>query len=453
VKRAGKKSGAGGERARPRAAARARKTEAPTRAPEPAAAAAREARPAARPAPAPAATRDALAGVREYRAHEERLVVGLMTGTSADAVDAALVSFRGLGGEARHTLVAYRETPLEAALRREILEVAAARTLEPERLMRLDAALGERYAAAVFELLAEAGTDPRAVAAIGSHGQTVRHLPREANGPALTLQLGSAAILAERTGIPVVSNFRVRDAAAGGEGAPLVPLADWWLFRSPKESRVLLNLGGMANVTYLPRGGALEQVLAFDTGPGNAVLDALVSLRTRGAERHDAGGKLAARGKVSETLIAELLSDPFFTQAPPRSTGREHYGEHYAVTLRKMGHSMGLSDDDVLATAVELTAVAVADAIERFLAPRAGVDAVYASGGGVANATLMGAIGRRLGRVRLERLDALGTPPTAKEALAFAFLAHQTLCGLPGNVPTATGAARPVVLGEITPGA
>ena len=397
--------------------------------------------------------RDALALLRGYRALNERLVVGLMTGTSADAVDAALVRMRGLGPETRHTLVAYRETPLEAPLRREILEVAAAATLSPERLMRLDAALGERYAAAVFELLAEAGTDPRAVAAIGSHGQTVRHVPRAGDSPALTLQLGSAAILAERTGIAVVSNFRVRDAAAGGEAAPLVPLADWWLFRSAEESRVLLNLGGMANVTYLPRGATLDQVLAFDTGPGNAVLDSLVSLGSGGAARHDAGGERAARGTASEPLLAELLADPFFLQPPPRSTGRERFGEHYAATLRKLGLAMGLSEDDLLATGVELTAAAVATAIERFLAPRGGVDVVYASGGGVANATLMRAIGRRVSPARLSRLDVLGVPPAAKEALAFAFLAHETLCGLPGNVPSATGAARPVVLGEITPGA
>ena len=406
----------------------------------------------ARPRREVPAARDALALLRDYRAREEHLVVGLMTGTSADAVDAALVRLRGLGSETRHTLVAYRETPLESPLRREILEVAGAASLPPERLMKLDAALGERYAAAVFELLAEAGADPRAVAAIGSHGQTVRHLPRANGSAALTLQLGSAAILAERTGIAVVSNFRVRDAAAGGEGAPLVPLADWWLFGSASESRVLLNLGGMANVTYLPRKATLDQVLAFDTGPGNAVLDALVSLGSGGAKRHDAGGERAARGKVSEPLLDELLADPFFAQPPPRSTGRERFGEHYAITLQKLGHSMGLADDDLLATGVELTAAAVAMAIERFLAPRGGVDAVYASGGGVANSALMRAIARRVAPVRFARLDVLGVPPSAKEALAFAFLAHLTLSGLPGNVPGATGAAHPVVLGTITPG-
>src|SRR6185503_11035696 len=174
---------------------------------------------------------------------------------------------------------AYRETPLEPALRREVLDVAGAVLLEPERVMRLDAALGESYAAAVLELLAGAGVSPRDVDAIGSHGQTIRHIPRHAGGgQAMTLQIGSAARLAERTGITVVSDFRSRDTAAGGEGAPLVPIADWWSFRSDDESRVLLNLGGMANVTYLPRGEGLGAVIAFDTGPGNAVVDAVVGL-------------------------------------------------------------------------------------------------------------------------------------------------------------------------------
>jgi len=404
---------------------------------------------------------DALARLRSYLERERHLVVGLMTGTSADAVDAALVRMDGLGLESRGELLAYRETPLEPALRREILEVAGAPSLAPERLMRLDAALGERYAAAVFELLAEAGVPPAEVDAIGSHGQTVRHVPRGHHAkrgpagrqPALTLQIGSAAILAERTGITVVSDFRSRDTAAGGEGAPLVPLADWWLFRSAEESRVLLNLGGMANLTWLPRGAALEQVLAFDTGPGNAVLDALAALASGGSARRDPEGAGAARGRASETLLAELLADPFFALPPPRSTGRERFGESFARALRERGGEAGLSDDDLLATAVELTAASVARAIEDFVRPRGSPDVVYASGGGVANATLMAALARRLGGVRLEPLAALGVRPESKEALAFAFLAHQTLCGQPGNVPGATGAVHPVPLGQVTPGA
>ena len=280
---------------------------------------------------------DALLHVRDYLARDPHLIVGLMTGTSADAVDAALVRFEGLGLESTHEILAYRETPLEAPLRREVLAVAGAPSLEPERLMRLDAALGECYAAAVFDLLAGAGVRPGEVDAVGSHGQTVRHVPRAATGSALTLQLGSAAILAERTGITVVSDFRSRDVAAGGEGAPLVPLADWWLFHSKGESRVLLNLGGIANVTHLPRGGGLERVLAFDTGPGNVVLDGLVALRSGGAERHDPGGAAAARGRSSAPLLEALLADPFFALAPPRSTGRERFGEAYARALRERG--------------------------------------------------------------------------------------------------------------------
>ncbi|MEO5987500.1 MAG: anhydro-N-acetylmuramic acid kinase [Candidatus Eisenbacteria bacterium] len=397
--------------------------------------------------------RDAWTQLRTYRERDEHLLVGLMTGTSADAIDAALVRFRGAGLTARHEVLAYRETPLSDELRREVLEVASAETLPLERVMRLDAALGELYAGAVVELLDEGSVNATAVSAIGSHGQTVRHLPRGANGArALTLQIGSASTLAERTGIAVVSDFRTRDTAAGGEGAPLVPIADWWLFRDSEESRALLNLGGMANITHLPRGTHLDGVVAFDTGPGNAVLDALVGLATVGLARHDEGGKLAASGRVHEGLLAELMADPFFQLAPPRSTGRERFGERYAVRLRGIADSLGMSLEDTLATAVELTAASVADALHSHLVPRGGVDAVYVSGGGVRNTTLMVALRRQLSGLRVERLDELGVAPECKEAVAFALLAHLTLSGECGNVPGATGAGHSAVLGSITPG-
>ena len=229
--------------------------------------------------------------MRGYTAREEHLIVGLMTGTSADAVDAALVRFTGLGLEARHEVLAYRETPLEPALRREVLEVAAAQELAPERLMRLDAALGERFAAAVLELLAGAKVDRGRVDAVGSHGQTVRHVPRHrGDGQALTLQLGSAALLAEHTGLTVVSDFRTRDTAAGGEGAPLVPLADWWLFRSKSEARALLNLGGMANVTWLPRERRARRRAGLRHGPGQ-----------RRARRADVAAERRARDRTTAT--------------------------------------------------------------------------------------------------------------------------------------------------------
>ncbi len=381
-------------------------------------------------------------------------IVGLMTGTSADAVDAILVDFHGAGLEATHEVIAYRETPLPDTLRREVLELAAADRWEPERMMRLDADLGECYAESVRELLSGASVAPGSVDAIGMHGQTLRHLPRsKTSSGALTWQAGSAPILAERTGLRVVSDFRRRDAAAGGEGAPLVPIADWWCFRSDRQSRVLLNLGGMANVTHLPAGGGLDLVRAFDTGPGNAVLDALISLSTAGLARHDDGGRMAMNGRVHEGLLSELLSDPFFMIAPPRSTGREHFGEPYAIHVQRIAEDLGLSIADTLATATELTAASVVDAIERFLRPQGGVDAVYVSGGGVRNACLMLALRRRLDGTPIDRVDVLGVDASSKEALAFALLAHLTLAGEAGNVPGATGARRRVVLGTVTPGA
>jgi len=397
--------------------------------------------------------RDALTPIRDYRSRPERLVVGLMTGTSADAVDAVLVKLKGEGLAATHEVVAELESPLEDELRSEILAVAAAQSIEPERLMRLDCDLAEAYADAVRELAEQAGVKLADISAIGSHGQTVRHLPRSAGtGRALTLQLGSAATLAERTGVCVVTDFRRRDTAAGGEGAPLVPIADFWLFRSERESRVLLNLGGMANVTWLKKGGSLHDVLAFDTGPGNAVLDGLVRAGTRGLARHDESGGLAASGRAHEGLLEELLADPFFATPPPRSTGRERFGEHYAERLADLGEEMGLSLEDTLATAVELTAASIERAIQEYVTPHGTVDALYASGGGVRNVTLMMALRRRLDGIRVDRLDELGVSAAIKEALAFAFLAHLTLCGEPGNVPGATGARHPVVLGSITPG-
>jgi len=395
---------------------------------------------------------DALAGVRGYRERPTHLVVGLMSGTSADGVDAVLARIDGDGVTRPPEVVAHRSFPFDAAVRAEILDLAASDLVAPERLMRLGASLGELYAAAVLELAAASGTDPATLDAIGMHGQTVRHVPRHEGRGALSLQVGSAAIVAERTGVAVVSDFRPRDTAAGGEGAPLVPFADWCLFRSDDESRVLLNLGGMANLTHLPKRAGLEDVIAFDTGPGNAVLDALVRTLTEGERLHDEGGAMAARGTVHEGLLEELLADPFFAQPPPRSTGRERFGVAYAESLLRAGRGLGLGDADVLATATGLTSASVALAIARYVRPRGAVDRVLVSGGGVRNATIVNGLRVRLAPAAVEPLDALGVAAEAKEALAFALLAHRTLRGEPGNVPGATGAARFVVLGTITPG-
>jgi anhydro-N-acetylmuramic acid kinase len=377
-----------------------------------------------------------------------------MTGTSADAVDAVLVRLRGVGIDAAHDVLAYHESELDGTLRARVLGLAGAEHFEPEALLRVDAALGECYAAAVLELLAGAGIERSQVSVIGSHGQTVRHVPRaKGGGQAFTLQIGSAAVLAERTGIAVVSDFRSRDTAAGGEGAPLVPLADWWLFRSSEESRVLVNLGGIANVTHLPRGGALDRVLAFDTGPCNGVLDALAASASQGRDRHDQDGALALAGAALPALVEARLADPFFAIAPPRSTGRESFGASYADRLLADAAALGRPVADAMASAVAISAEAIAKSVRRFLVPRGGVDRVLASGGGIHNRALMAALSERLAPIPLGTTETLGVEPSAKEALAFALLAHMTLCGRAGNVPSATGAVHPVVLGHITPGA
>jgi anhydro-N-acetylmuramic acid kinase len=400
-----------------------------------------------------AAHPDGLLVLRDYPHRTHALVIGVMTGTSADAVDTALVRFEGAGPDARPRLIAYRETALDPALRREVLEVAAIPKVELERLMRLDVALGELYAASVLELLAISAVDPVTIAGVGLHGQTIRHVPRaDGAGQAMSWQLGSASILAERTGLLVVSDFRAADTAAGGEGAPLVPLVDWWLFRSNDEDRVLLNLGGIANLTWLPRGAALENVMAFDTGPGNAVIDAIAERMSDGAHGYDVDGRLAARGRASDALLAELLADEYFARTPPRSTGRERFGAAYADRLLDRARALSLAPEDAIATATELTAAAVADALERFVTPRGAVGAIYGSGGGMKNATLVVALERRLAPAPLRALETLGIESDGKEALAFACLAHRTLCGAAGNVPAATGATHPAVLGRITPG-
>jgi anhydro-N-acetylmuramic acid kinase len=268
----------------------------------------------------------------------------------------------------------------------------------------------------------------------------------------MSWQLGSAAVVAERTGLVVVSDFRAADTAAGGEGAPLVPFVDWTLFRSRDESRVLLNLGGIANLTWLARGAGLEGVLAFDTGPGNVVIDALAERISQGSQRFDEGGRLAAAGRAHDGFLAELLGDPFFARTPPRSTGRERFGAAYAQRLLERAQALGLTPADAIATATELTAASVADAIERFVTPHGAVGAIYGSGGGMKNPALVAALERRLSPAPLRSLETLGVESDGKEALAFACLAHRTLCGVTGNVPGATGAAHPVVLGRITPG-
>ncbi len=378
-------------------------------------------------------------------------VLGMMSGTSLDGVDAALLevdgttsatfSWRLLGFHSE------RYRPEERDWIRRAIESGG-----PAELARLHAVLGERLAHCALDACARAGVDPRTVAAIGSHGQTVWHDPPSGEGRGATLQLGDPATIAEITGIPVVSDFRTRDVAAGGHGAPLVPWPDRLLFSAPDRPRALQNLGGMANVTWLPAASEGEPVLAFDTGPGVALIDTAAELATGGRRTFDADGELAAAGEVDAELLDRLMEHPFLRRQPPKSTGREVFGTAFVRRFVERREPRTRRDwTDVVATLTAFTAASVADAYRRWVLPR-GVSEVLLAGGGALNPVLAGMIADRLAPVPVRDLTELGLDPEAREAACFAVLAWAHLQGLPANAPEATGASGPRVLGSLTPG-
>jgi anhydro-N-acetylmuramic acid kinase len=379
------------------------------------------------------------------------LIVGLMSGTSLDGVDAALVEIEGEGVEdVRFRLVHWLTAPFEEARREAIHGAILAGSAE--RLCGLHADLGEWLAEAATRVCGEAGVPRERVDAVGSHGQTVWHRPPAGATRGATLQLGDPATIAERTGIAVVSDFRTRDVAAGGQGAPLVPWVDRLLFSLPDRARALQNIGGIGNVTWVPPRGSAEASLAFDTGPGNALMDTAVEIATGGRMTFDRDGKLAAQGEVDETLLADLLRHPYFAAEPPKSTGREEFGRPFVERLVAATAPEGDRDWlDLVATLTELTARSIADAYRRWVVPR-GVEQVVLTGGGARNPTLVRRIQSLLDPLEVVGGETLGIDPECKEAVAFAVLAWAHLRGIPANVPAATGAAGPRVLGSFTPG-
>jgi len=370
------------------------------------------------------------------------LAVGVMSGTSLDGVSTALVKLRGDASGA--SLVAFRHEPYSAPERGAIIDAMARGT--PKDVAFLHVALGERFAGAVLALLAQARVSPKDVAFVASHGQTIWHEPGRA-----TLQIGDASVIAERIGVRVVSDFRARDVAAGGQGAPLVPLADVMLFGHEKRGRWLLNLGGMANMTFVPRRGVSEGAFAFDTGPGVAVIDA-VTRRVDADAEFDRDGERARRGRPLAKLLDELLADPYFEQEPPKSTGRERFGIPYADDLLARVRKVGGSDNDAVATATALTVETIARAIARWGGGAKDADAeLVISGGGAKNPALVERLAARVQPRPVVLFDQLFFDGEAKEAVAFAFLGLHTVLGKAGNLPAATGARGPRVLGHVTP--
>jgi len=377
------------------------------------------------------------------------IVVGLMSGTSADGTDAAVVEIQGAPPALRWQVLAHVHVPHPPELRAEIFACFRPETGNVERLCALNFALGRAFANAALQGLAAAGLKPEQVNLIGSHGQTLWHIPSGLD--ASTLQLGESAVIAELTGITTVSNFRTRDMAAGGQGAPLVSYVDTLLLSHPTLARAAQNIGGIANVTYLPPLSRETGVgaIAFDTGPGNMLMDYATSRATSGALTFDCDGAFAARGRVDEILLAELMQEPYLRQRPPKTTGRELLGVQFGAQVWDKAKSRGLGDHDIIATLTAFTARSIVQAYRDFL-PRM-PDEVIVSGGGALNPTLMGMLRQQLFPARVFPIDELGLSSEAKEAVAFAVLAYETWHGRPGNLPAATGASHPVVLGTITP--
>ena len=383
---------------------------------------------------------DPLLRLLALRSLPMRLVIGLLSGTSADGTDAALCEISGAGEEVRVQIRGFLTLPFARGLRERIFAVSEANAFE---LCDLDVLLGEAFAEAAHQVAAAAGVELGDVHLIGSHGQTAVHHPRSAGKLGATLQIGEAAVIAERTGLPVISDFRVRDVAAGGEGAPLVALVDYLLCRKPGIRRALQNIGGIANVTLV--GESLASVVAFDNGPGNMALDAVARAASAGQEAFDLNGNRAARGSLDLGLLAELHAHPYFARGLPKSTGRELFGKNFIYPL--LGRYEGRLDD-LLATLTRFTAEAIARSYRELLP--APPQEVYVSGGGAFNLTLLGHLEQLLAPIPVAPSTALGIDPKAKEAIAFAVLANETLFGHAGNVPAATGAAGPRVLGKIT---
>ncbi len=387
-------------------------------------------------------------------------IIGLISGTSLDGIDAVVVEIPDNTNDISSSLnvLAFATYPYPDGLRERLLDISTPGSGSVDRICHLNAYLGELFARAACQITEEAGLTMEQIDAIGSHGQTIHHLPQpiyEGNLPVTsTFQIGEPSIIAERTGVTTVADFRPRDMAAGGQGAPFAPYAHYQLFQHPTHDRIITNIGGISNITYLPAAATSEAVMAFDTGPGNMILDALVTQFSGGAFTYDAGGQRAAQGTCSATLLDWMLSHPYMQRTPPKSTGREEFGAEFVRQLCERAAALHLHEADTLATTTIFTARTIAQSCVRWLPPEPSrTRTMFCCGGGVKNRTLMTALQRECGEtVAVETVDALGVSSDALEAVTFALLARATLAGSSFFLPNVTGATQAVLLGKIVPG-
>jgi len=381
-------------------------------------------------------------------------VLGLMSGTSADGIDVALASISGTPPHLHAKLLGHTSNRFPNALRKEILRVAEQHPITAGELSQLNFRLGEVFAEAAIAACRKFRVSPKRIALIGSHGQTIFHQGNPARylsrPTASTLQIGEPSVIAARTGITTIGDFRTADIALGGQGAPLVPYADYLLYRHEKLGCVSLNLGGIANVTVIPAAAKPEQILAFDTGAANMLIDALVSHFSQGRKRFDKDARIARAGRSVPALLDELMRDPYLKLAPPKSTGREYYGHAYLNKVLALGKKHRAKPADLIRAATIFTALSVVDALNRFVLPKTKIRQLIVSGGGAKNPLLLAQLSAALSGIEILPSSHFGIPEDAKEAFAFALLAYESFHRRPGNLPSATGARGPAVLGKIS---
>ncbi len=397
-----------------------------------------------------------MSNLAEVMTKRKRRVIGLNSGTSCDGINSCMSDIAGEGRDCKVTVLGYDRLEYPDKLRKRILDLCVPETGSVDKICHMNFLLGEMFAEAALKLIRKLKMKPEDVDLIGSHGQTIQHLPGGVKeGERMvrsTLQIAEPALIAETTGITTVADFRTRDVAAGGFGAPLVPYADYILFADETKGRALQNIGGIANVTYLPPGGTPKDIIAFDTGPGNMIIDRVTVLATHGRLAYDLDGDMAAEGKPDEKFLQEMMTHPFLAANPPKTSGREDFGVLYADKLYHGARKRRITHGNLLATVTAFTAKSMAEAYKRFVMPRGSIAEVILCGGGSYNKTLVKYFQSYLGDTPIRRMDDYGIPCDGKEALSFAILANETMNGKPNNVPSATGARSAVVLGKIVPG-
>ena len=388
----------------------------------------------------------------QVKKKEEKLAIGLMSGTSMDGIDAALVRIKGYGENTTLELVNFMTYNYPGELREELIAISQPGNGTVDQICQLNFIVGEYFSDAVLEICKKSGVNSSKVDIIGSHGQTIHHLPNQKKIfnklSRSTLQIGEPAVIANRTGVLTVANFRSADIAENGQGAPLIPYFDYLILQSKSKNRVILNIGGISNFTILKKGCTRDDVIAYDTGPGNMVINSLMKVFFE--KDFDESGTVALQGTFSKRLLNDLKTHPFFSKPIPKSTGREEFGNAFVTEILSKADELGLSKNDVIATATELTAWSIADALKFSTIDINNVDELIVSGGGIYNEAIMASLKNKFWNCEVHVTDDFGIPADAKEAMCFAVLANETISGNPSNLPSVTGANRPTILGTIS---